>query len=67
MKLFRTLGLITVFVATASWLDNRSQQRNARRRELERIEKTRWEDEGGATPTGSHINEAPAPGEPLRH
>lgn len=66
MKLFRTLGLITVFITAASWLDNRSQRRHERRRERERVEKTRWEGEGGATPTGSHINEAPAPDEPLR-
>ena len=67
MKLFRALGLVTVFVTAAYWLDSRSQQRQERRRERERIEKTRWEGEGGATPTGPHINESPASDEPLRN
>lgn len=65
MKLIRTLGLIGTLVGAATWLDARSQRRRDERRERERIEKTRWEGEGGATPTGPHISESP-PNESLR-
>jgi hypothetical protein len=65
MKLLRTIGLIGALVGATSWLDARSRQRRDARRERERIEKTSWEGEGGATPSGSHVNET-APNESLR-
>jgi hypothetical protein len=62
MKIIRALGFVTAIVGAASWLDARSTRRRARRRDEERIEKGRWESEGGATPSGPHLSEvAPAP------
>lgn len=65
MNIPRILGLVGTLVGVTAWLDARSQRRRDERRERERIEKTRWEGEGGATPTGSHINEMP-PNESMR-
>jgi hypothetical protein len=65
MKIIRTLGLIGTLLGATAWLEARSRRRRDERRTRERIEKTRWEGEGGATPTGSHINESP-PNESLR-
>jgi len=59
MKLLRTLGLIGTIAGAVAWLESRSQRRGEAQRERERVEKTRWEGEGGSTPTGSHINEMP--------
>lgn len=57
MKIIRTLGIVTAIVGAASWIDARSARTRARRREREGIEKTRWESEGGATPSGPHVSE----------
>jgi len=65
MKILRTIGLIGTLVGATAWLDSRSKRRRDELRERERIDKTRWEGEGGATPTGSHINEMP-PNESVR-
>ena len=52
MKIIRALGFVTAIVGAAPWLDARSTRRRARRHDEERIEKGRWESEGGATPSG---------------
>jgi hypothetical protein len=57
MKILRALGLVTAVVGAASWLDARSTRLRAQRRDREAIEKTRWESEGGATPSGPHLSE----------
>lgn len=57
MKIIRALGFVTAIVGAASWLDARSTRRRARRRDEERIERGRWESEGGATPSGPHLAE----------
>jgi hypothetical protein len=57
MKIIRALGLVTTIVGIASWLDARSARQREARREREIIDRTRWESEGGATPSGPHISE----------
>jgi hypothetical protein len=59
MKILRTLGMVGAIVGTVAWFDARSQRRGEEKRRRERIDRTRWEGEGGSTPTGSHINEMP--------
>jgi hypothetical protein len=59
MKILRTLGLAGAIVGTMAWLDARSQRRTEEKRQRDRVEKTRWEGEGGSTPTGAQINELP--------
>jgi hypothetical protein len=61
MKIIRALGLVTAVVSAASWLDARMERQREQRRERERIDRTRWESEGGATPSGPHISESPPP------
>ena len=61
MKIIRALGFVTTIVSLASWLDARSTRQRELRREREKLDRTRWEDEGGATPSGPHISEAMPP------
>lgn len=56
-SIIRAMGFATALIGAASWLDARATRRRARRRDQERIEKARWESEGGATPSGAHITE----------
>ncbi len=60
MKTLRILGLSTAVVGLATWLDSRSEHRRERRRAHDRIEKTRWEGEGGATPSGAQVSDTPS-------
>jgi hypothetical protein len=57
MKIFRTLGFAAAVVGLASWFDGRGTRRRELRRERERLDRTRWEGEGGATPRGPHLSE----------
>jgi hypothetical protein len=59
MKIIRALGLATTLVGLASWLDARSAHQLEERRRREAIDRTRWESEGGATPSGPHVSETP--------
>lgn len=57
MKMIRTLGFATAVVSLASWLDARGTRQRELRRERERLDRTRWEGEGGATPRGPQLGE----------
>ena len=54
MKIIKLLGLAGVAILTAAWLASRVQRRDEedRRRMDERLEKDRWESEGGASRSG---------------
>ena len=54
MKIIKLLGIAGIAVLAASFIAARTRQRDAedRRRLDERIEKDRWESEGGASRTG---------------
>lgn len=54
MKIIKVLGLAGVAVLVASYMAARGQRRDEdeRRRLNERLEKERWESEGGASRTG---------------
>jgi len=54
MKIIKLLGLAGIAILTAAYLASRVQRRDEeeRRRLDERIEKDRWESEGGASRTG---------------
>lgn len=57
MKMIRTLGFATAVVSLASWLDASGTRQRELRRERERLDRTRWEGEGGATPRGPQLGE----------
>ena len=54
MKIIKLLGIAGIAVLVASYMANRVQQRDEdeRRKLNERLEKERWESEGGASRTG---------------
>jgi hypothetical protein len=54
MKIIKLLGLAGVAILTAAFLASRMQRRDEqeRRRLDERLEKERWESEGGASRSG---------------
>lgn len=54
MRIVKLLGIAGVAVLAAAWMASRVQRREAeeRRRLNERLEKDRWESEGGASRTG---------------
>ena len=54
MKIIKLLGLAGIAILTAAYLASRVQRRDEedRRRLNERLEKDRWESEGGASRTG---------------
>lgn len=54
MKIIKLLGLAGIAILTAAFLASRMQRRDEeeRRRLDERLEKDRWESEGGASPSG---------------
>jgi hypothetical protein len=54
MKIIKLLGLAGVAILTAAYLASRVQRRDEeeRRRLDERLEKERWESEGGASRSG---------------
>jgi hypothetical protein len=54
MKIIKLLGIAGVAVLVASYLSARGQRRDEeeRRRLNERLEKERWESEGGASRSG---------------
>ena len=54
MKIIKLLGLAGIAILTAAYLASRVQRRDEedRRRLNERLEKERWESEGGASRTG---------------
>jgi len=54
LRIVKLLGIAGVAVLAAAYLASRTQRRaeEERRRLNERLEKERWESEGGASPTG---------------
>ena len=54
MKIIKLLGLAGIAILTAAYLASRMQRRDEeeRRRLDERLEKDRWESEGGASRSG---------------
>ena len=54
MRIIKLLGIAGVAVLVASYVASRNQRRaeEQRRRHEERLEKERWESEGGASRTG---------------
>jgi hypothetical protein len=54
MKIIKVLGIAGIAVLVASYMAARGQRRDEeeRRRLNERLEKERWESEGGASRTG---------------
>ncbi|HET7812412.1 MAG TPA: hypothetical protein VFL16_17715 [Steroidobacteraceae bacterium] len=54
MRIIKLLGIAGVAVLAAAWMASRTQRREEeRRRNLdEKLERERWESEGGATPSG---------------
>ncbi|MEO8017497.1 MAG: hypothetical protein ABI769_06770 [Pseudomonadota bacterium] len=54
MKIIKLLGIAGIAVLAASFMASRVQRRDAdeRRRLNERLEKERWESEGGASRSG---------------
>ncbi|HEX6636870.1 MAG TPA: hypothetical protein VF033_04360 [Steroidobacteraceae bacterium] len=54
MKIIKLLGIAGVAILVASYMSSRGQKRDEeeRMRLNERLEKERWESEGGATPSG---------------
>ena len=54
MKIIKLLGIAGIAILAASFLAARAQRRDdeERRRLNERLEKERWESEGGASRTG---------------
>jgi len=54
MRIIKLLGIAGIAVLAASYVASRAQRRDAenRRRLDERLEKDRWESEGGASRTG---------------
>lgn len=62
MRISRTLLLLTALAGTAIWAIQRyNRLRHQQRRRFERIEKSRWEGEGGATSIGPQISESVPP------
>ena len=58
MKLVRLFGMLSAVLGAASWLDARAARRRALRSQDEKLEKTRWESEGGAIASGPHVSDA---------
>lgn len=54
MRIIKLLGIAGIAVLAAAWFASREQRRSEeeRRRLNERLEKERWESEGGASPSG---------------
>jgi hypothetical protein len=54
MRIIKLLGIAGIAVLAASYVASRNQRRTQeeRRRHEERLEKDRWESEGGASRTG---------------
>jgi hypothetical protein len=54
MRIIKLLGIAGVAVLAAAWMAGRTQRRQdeERRRLNERLEKERWESEGGASRSG---------------
>jgi len=54
MKIIKLLGIAGIAILVASYMATRAQRRDEedRRRLNERLEKERWESEGGASRTG---------------
>ena len=54
MKIIKLLGIAGIAILVASYLSERGQRRDEedRRRLNERLEKERWESEGGASRSG---------------
>jgi hypothetical protein len=54
MKIIKVLGIAGIAVLVASYMASRNQRRDEeeRRRLNERLEKERWESEGGASRSG---------------
>ncbi len=57
MNTLRIVGIAATVLGLTAWLEARAEHRRERLRERERIEKTRWEGEGGATPSGPQVSE----------
>jgi len=60
MKIIKLLGLAGIAILTAAYLASRVQRRDEeeRRRLNERLEKDRWESEGGASRSGAATQSA---------
>jgi len=54
MRIIKLLGIAGVAVLAAAWMASRAQRRDEeeRRRLNEKLERERWESEGGASTTG---------------
>lgn len=58
MKLVRTIGVLSALIGAATWLDARAARRRALRKQDEKLDRTRWESEGGAIASGPHVSDA---------
>lgn len=58
MKLIRTIGMLAAVIGAATWLDARTTRKRAQRHDSDKLEKTRWESEGGAIASGPHVSDA---------